>query len=110
VITKSSLITQKFRYDANSKSKKEICYAQAILIARTLRTWARANIKARKVNAWRLNQRTGIVIKRTVNRRARGMSGVQEFCSVNDGKIMGCCLDRDLKVVMSDPGLIIAID
>ena len=74
----------------------EVSEEHAQFVARVLRRWARANNKPRKVNVWRVNQRTGEVRKRRVNRRTKRMPRIQGFCSVNDGSLMGEVLARAL--------------
>ncbi len=85
----------------------EVSEDQAIFIARVLRRWAKANNKPRKVNVWRTNQKTGVLKKRSVNRRVKRMPRIQGFCSVNDGSAMGYQLARALKVKLSEAGPII---
>lgn len=67
----------------------EITEADAVFIARVLRRWARANSRPRKVMVWRVNQKTGVVSKRFVNRRPKRQPGTQGFTVVNDGTSMG---------------------
>ncbi len=72
----------------------EISEEHALFIARVLRKWSRANNKPRRVNVWRVNQKTGELRKRKVNRRPKRMKGTQGFCSVNDGSKTGLGLAR----------------
>lgn len=67
----------------------EVSAEQALFVSRTLRRWARANVKARKVVVWRTNTKTGELRKRRVNRRPKRMKRREGFCAVNDGSVMG---------------------
>ena len=75
----------------------EISEDQAKFVARVLRRWSRANNKPRKVNVWRVNQATGEMRKRRVNRRSKRMPKTQGFCYVNDGSLMGEALALALR-------------
>lgn len=67
----------------------EVTAEEALFISRTLRKWARANVKPRKVVVWRVNTKTGELRKRRVNRRPKRMKRREGFCAVNDGSVMG---------------------
>lgn len=75
----------------------EVSEEQAKFVSRTLRRWAKANTKPRKVFVWRVNTKTGELYKRTVNRRTKRMPRIQGFCAVNDGSKMGNELARALQ-------------
>lgn len=76
----------------------EISEKEALFVARTLRRWAKANNKPRKVSVWRVNTKTGVVYKRAVNRRVKRMKRTEGFCAVNDGSQMGKQLARAVRV------------
>jgi hypothetical protein len=72
----------------------EVSESQAIFVSRVLRKLTRANSRSRKVNVWRVNQKTGVVKLRKVSRRPKRMTRTQGFCSVNDGSKTGSSLAR----------------
>jgi hypothetical protein len=84
-----------------AQMKVEVSEDEAKFVARTLRRWAKANNKTRKMYVWRVNQKTGVVRKRKVNRRVKRMPGIQGYCSVNDGSKMGHQLARAVRAKMS---------
>lgn len=68
----------------------------ALFVARTLRRWANANSKPRRVEVWRTNTKSGEIKKRHARRRIRRLTGRLGFVSVNDGAEMGADLGRAL--------------
>ena len=74
----------------------EVSEADALFIARTLRRWARANSRSRRVTVWRTNQRTGEIRPRRANRRSERLTSRTGFVAVNDGSAMGQALSRAL--------------
>jgi hypothetical protein len=77
-----------------STTTVEVSEEEAKFVSRVLRKWARSTNKARKINVWRVNQKTGVVKKRKANRRPKRMKRTEGFCSVNDGSKMGYELAR----------------
>lgn len=75
----------------------EVSEEQAIFVSRVLRKLAQATNKPRKVIVWRVNQKTGVMRKRKVNRKATRMKRTQGFSSVNDGSKTGANLARAIK-------------
>ena len=63
----------------------EVSEAEALYVARTLRRWQRANRRLVKVRVWRTNQRTGVLSRRWVRRKAKTVSSAFSFRLVNDG-------------------------
>lgn len=75
----------------------QVTEEQAQFVARVLRKLANATSKPRKVNVWRVNQKTGVVTKRSVTRKPKRMTKTQGFSSVNDGSKTGSDLARAIK-------------
>jgi hypothetical protein len=75
----------------------QVSEEQAQFVARVLRKLAQATNKPRKINVWRVNQKTGVVTKRKVNRKPKRMTRTQGFSSVNDGSKTGTAIARALK-------------
>ena len=76
----------------------EVTEHDALLTARLLRRWSRANSKSRVVVVDRVCRRTGVVKRRRVRRRAPArISGRLGFVSVNDGAALGTELGRYLR-------------
>jgi hypothetical protein len=76
----------------------QISEEQAVFISRTLRKLSRAINKPRKVNVWRVNQKTGEIKVRKVNRRPKRMTRTQGYCSVNNGSKTGKELARAVSI------------
>lgn len=66
--------------------------ADALLVARVLRRWARANTPARRVAVFRTDTATGQVRRRYARRRVRRMSGKAGFLLVPDGPALAAQL------------------
>ena len=74
--------------------KVQLSQADAVFVKRTLRRWHRANSKPIRVKVPRVNSKNGVVKHRSVNRRAKRMSGTGGFVSVPDGIVMTEYLTR----------------
>ena len=75
---------------------KEVSREDAVFISRLLRRLARAQSKPRKMRVPRVNQKTGVVKYRTVNRRARRHGSISGFQVVNDGSKIGALISQAL--------------
>jgi hypothetical protein len=65
--------------------KMEISDEHALFISRTLRRWQRANRQVAKTTVWRTNTKTGVMSRRSVNRRKKIVKGSRAFRLVPDG-------------------------
>lgn len=65
--------------------KMEISDEHALFISRTLRRWQRANRQVAKTTVWRTNTKTGVMFRRSVNRRKKIVKGSRAFRLVPDG-------------------------
>ena len=69
----------------------------ALLVARILRRWQKANRKLVRVKVWRTNMRTGEIYQRSVRRRQRVVPASRAFRLVPDGEKFARMLARLLR-------------